>query len=113
MGREIIDSIIREADTASNRIQGVTQGKSVDEARLALASEILAFGQSLVQLEAVNPDVTKLSLEVVDDAEKGSVMLAGYAMRLAREVGNGALTKMQIARTISVVQLAGSIDSTK
>lgn len=48
MNRQISDSIIRDADAIRKRIKGVAYGKSVDEARLALASEILALGQSLI-----------------------------------------------------------------
>lgn len=37
-------------------------------------------------------------------------MLARYAMNLAREVGNGSLTKAQIGNIISVIEMAGSLD---
>lgn len=113
MNKQIINSIIRDADATRRRIKGATQGKSVEDARLAIVKEILALGQSLIQTEAVNPDISILSLEVVDEADKDRVMLAGYAMRLAREVGNGNLTKAQIGNTLSVIEMAGAIDSEK
>lgn len=109
MPKQLIESIIKDADTTRKKIYGVTSGKSVDEARLALAEEILALGQSLVQLEAVNPELSDLALEVTEQADRGSIILARYAMRLAKEVGNGSLTKAQIGNTISVIEMAGSL----
>lgn len=84
--------------------------KALGEARLALANEILALGQSLVQLEAVEPELSDLSLEVGKPADKGPMLLARYTMNLAREVGNGSLTKAQIGNTISVIEMAGSLE---
>ena len=113
MNRQTIDSIIRDADATRRQIKRFTDGKSVDDARLALANEILALGRSLIQLEAANPDIAELSLEVVDEADKSSVMLAVYAMNLAREVGNGSLARAQVGNTLSVIEMAGTLDKEK
>ena len=107
MKRQLIDSIIKDAAATCKKMNGVTKGKNVDDARLALAKEILALGQSLVQLEAVDEKFSGL----IDQADKGSIMLARYAMRLAREVGNRNLTQAQIGNTISVIEIAGSYKS--
>ncbi len=58
----LVESIIKDTDATCKRINGITKGKSVDVARLALTKEILALGQSLVQLEAVDPELSDLSL---------------------------------------------------
>lgn len=104
--KQIVDSSVRDADATRKRIRGVGDGKSIDEARLALAKGILAFGQSLVQLEALDREFSDFSLEVVEQADKGPIMLARYAMKLAREVGNGRLTRAQIGNTLSVIEIA-------
>ena len=88
-------------------MDGITKRKDVDDARIALVKEILALGQSLVQLEAVDEEFSG----VIDHADKGAIMLARYAMRLAREVGNGNLTQAQIGNTISIIEIAGSYKS--
>ena len=108
MKKQLIDSIIKDAANTCYKMDGITKGKNVDDARLALVKEILATGQSLVQLEAVDET---FSLGVMDQADKGSMMLARYAMRLAREVGNGNLTRAQIGNTITVIEIAGSYKS--
>lgn len=58
----LVESIIKDTDATCKRINGIIKGKSVDVARLALTKEILALGQSLVQLEAVDPELSDLSL---------------------------------------------------
>lgn len=109
MKKQLIESIIKDADTSHKRINRVANGKSVDDARLALVNEILALGQSLVQLEAVDPELSDLSLELGEQPDKGPMLLARYAMKLAREVGNGSLTQVQVASTISAIDVIPSI----